>query len=601
MHIISLGIENFRIFKDRINLDFRAITLLTGPNNSGKSSAIKALLLLRDTLVKSDSNNSTSRNPIPQRLIFSNESKHSLGSFKDILNNSSSDDSIRITLPFLLAELNGCPLGKLELEYANQNDENHLESARVYLDKELLFSQQAVFSKGILNRYDYKINLGFVLEHVEKDEVIQKSSQSGTRFKVVSNGVRIDLFNIDTGGVSNSSIESIGIAEYTYATEKTESKSFLKLADFWSKDPMLEPNSKVVGAEIETLDEKIFQEIVDHDGIIENLGSYGNPGSIQSVILSNLSKIVDENYNKKDISNYYSLAENSLLGFRSFKPGERPDTIYLELEKYGKLIIGFYDRIMKFNFKEYTKAFQNTHYYPNPDVRFEHLISEQDVMLYRLLGDFLKMKQLEEEYKEMHFSLVHYQFVKDALKFLGVGEDLEIIKVSDYGYEVSIINESKTIRLKDSGFGVRKIISLLLLIASKSKGYSDIDSSDNEVYYQSNTVILEEPESNLHPLLQSKLAEVILFAANRFNTQFIIETHSEYLIRKFQYLTAKNDELKKGDIVIQYFSEKGSDLPPKHIEIGKDGMLSDDFGPGFFDEAINLKLDLMQLKNARKN
>ena len=39
----------------------------------------------------------------------------------------------------------------------------------------------------------------------------------------------------------------------------------------------------------------------------------------------------------------------------------------------------------------------------------------------------------------------------------------------------------------------------------------------------------------------------------------------------------------------------------KEIKILEDGSLSEEFGPGFFDETINLKLELLKLKNTQKN
>ncbi len=50
-HIHKLGLENFRIFKSKEVLDFAPITILTGTNNSGKSTAIKCLQLLKASAV----------------------------------------------------------------------------------------------------------------------------------------------------------------------------------------------------------------------------------------------------------------------------------------------------------------------------------------------------------------------------------------------------------------------------------------------------------------------------------------------------------------------------------------------------------------------
>ena len=46
----KLILENFRTYKNRTEIDFAPITILTGKNNSGKSTIIKAILLLNDFL-----------------------------------------------------------------------------------------------------------------------------------------------------------------------------------------------------------------------------------------------------------------------------------------------------------------------------------------------------------------------------------------------------------------------------------------------------------------------------------------------------------------------------------------------------------------------
>ena len=47
-HLKGFGLENFRVFKDYTWFDFAPITILTGPNNSGKSSLNKALKVVCD-------------------------------------------------------------------------------------------------------------------------------------------------------------------------------------------------------------------------------------------------------------------------------------------------------------------------------------------------------------------------------------------------------------------------------------------------------------------------------------------------------------------------------------------------------------------------
>jgi hypothetical protein len=188
--------------------------------------------------------------------------------------------------------------------------------------------------------------------------------------------------------------------------------------------------------------------------------------------------------------------------------------------------------------------------------------------------------------------------------------------------------------LLDYGFGISQIASILLTLDSYKKyytppkkgkrdsgkpmtseemieEYSDqlIPIGETSPRKPSNHIpimLLEEPEANLHPAFQSKLADLFSEVAMDYDQQLIVETHSEYMVRKFQYLVAKG-KMKKEDVVIYYFHDPNNvpkgEKQVKRIDILEDGSLSDDFGTGFFDEAANWELELLRLKNnkARQN
>ena len=80
----KIKIENFKKIKDECELDLAPITFLTGTNNSGKSTIIKATLLLQDYFRSNDLFN----------LNFDgkHKEKHRINSVNDILNNSNKID-----------------------------------------------------------------------------------------------------------------------------------------------------------------------------------------------------------------------------------------------------------------------------------------------------------------------------------------------------------------------------------------------------------------------------------------------------------------------------------------------------------------------------
>lgn len=189
----------------------------------------------------------------------------------------------------------------------------------------------------------------------------------------------------------------------------------------------------------------------------------------------------------------------------------------------------------------------------------------------RKLGDFPNTREFT--YKD---------FVVNKLKNLDIAEDF-VIDLLDGGAVLQpflIINKVKR-SVADTGYGYMKLLLFLLNI---------VTAEDNS------TIVIEEPEANLHPDFQSKLADIMVHAHELFGHTFVVETHSEYLIRKLQFLTAKGD-LNKYDTVIYYLNHPKlkNRKQVNTVKIKLDGRLDGDFGQGFFDEASNLITDLFRI------
>ena len=154
------------------------------------------------------------------------------------------------------------------------------------------------------------------------------------------------------------------------------------------------------------------------------------------------------------------------------------------------------------------------------------------------------------------------------------------------------------------------MISILLQIETailsaqgkKANRYYGLDSLDKynsyEFHYEVNTISIEEPEIHLHPKFQSILADMLVEACQKYNIHFIVETHSEYLIRKLQLLVAGHIEgigIDRSMVSIYYINSEDdkSKQKVKRIEICSDGYLDDSFGEGFYDEATRLSRQLM--------
>ena len=86
-----------------------------------------------------------------------------------------------------------------------------------------------------------------------------------------------------------------------------------------------------------------------------------------------------------------------------------------------------------------------------------------------------------------------------------------------------------------------------------------------------------------------------------YHVHFIIETHSEYLIRKLQTIVAEHNSVAENVSILYVYDADISKRPLytpqiKEIKIDLDGRLNDSFGKGFFDEADRLSMSLLDIK-----
>ena len=202
-------------------------------------------------------------------------------------------------------------------------------------------------------------------------------------------------------------------------------------------------------------------------------------------------------------------------------------------------------------------------------------------------------------------------FINRWVKKLGIGHSVQILlNPSGSSYTIRLFkdaDDSVGTILAEEGYGVTQLVTLLIrvetaILESEKRDVSDPYGDDEDVYeYVESTIAIEEPEVHLHPKLQSLLAEMFVDAYKNYNVHFIIETHSEYLIRKLQTIVARK-EINDNDLSIVYFYDADVAKRPlytpqvKQIGVEEDGRLSDSFGEGFFDEADRLSMSLLSIK-----
>ena len=312
-----------------------------------------------------------------------------------------------------------------------------------------------------------------------------------------------------------------------------------------------------------------------------------------------------------------------------------------EIDLIEKLGIG------KYNF--YSDDFNRRHLVFDVEYLSAHDVPKSEVL--RVDDNDSVSKSIHEYYVsaikfqnskyERYCSDALHRFVQFWLQEFEIGLDFKVELVAERCYSCKIFKKTgEWLNFAELGRGAVQLTILLIRIAAifAKHGFVKYDFDNDEWFLPAGTVwssdksliIIEEPEQNLHPALQSKLADFFCSLARRHGFHCLIETHSEYIIRRAQvivgtkkyvsldfkpyssynhntdesndgivYGKAREHSLNNNPFHVYYFPHDewlyGGEDPEKPYEMifREDGRFSNEFGGGFFDEATNLAFELM--------
>lgn len=189
-----------------------------------------------------------------------------------------------------------------------------------------------------------------------------------------------------------------------------------------------------------------------------------------------------------------------------------------------------------------------------------------------------------------------HTFVKTWMKKFGIGDDFEIVSFGGEAYRFYIYEGKDRMDLADKGMGSNQIMILLISLASMIRRY--------EHTYAKPFVVVEEPEQNLHPDLQRMLTELFAYVNKQYGFRFIVETHSEYMIRRSQVLVAEEEFKNEKDLSencpfkVYYFPKDGE---PYDMEYTITGRFGKQFGKNFYDASARDAVELNKREIASRN
>jgi predicted ATPase len=171
--------------------------------------------------------------------------------------------------------------------------------------------------------------------------------------------------------------------------------------------------------------------------------------------------------------------------------------------------------------------------------------------------------------------LLNLAFILKDLKIL---YDIKPHRLSGGRFEikVKVKSRSKWESLADVGFGISQFLPIIV---------ADLQLRDDS------TLIMSQPEIHLHPSIQANLGDYLVKQVNERNKNYIVETHSEYLLNRMRLLIVKG-EIQPEDVAVYYFENSIKDGSIAHrIEFTKDGQILN-APKGFFETYMIDTMDI---------
>jgi predicted ATPase len=177
----------------------------------------------------------------------------------------------------------------------------------------------------------------------------------------------------------------------------------------------------------------------------------------------------------------------------------------------------------------------------------------------------------EESDKEKYGELI------EAISEIGLFHSIQANKMKGGRFElnVKVNEESELASLTDVGFGISQFLPIIV---------ADLQM-DND-----SCLAVSQPEIHLHPKIQATLGDYFCKQVNNTDKQYIVETHSEYLINRMRLLIVKG-ELKPEDVKLYYMENDGIKTTTYAIELTTDGQIKN-APQGFFD---TYEMDVMDI------
>ena len=132
--------------------------------------------------------------------------------------------------------------------------------------------------------------------------------------------------------------------------------------------------------------------------------------------------------------------------------------------------------------------------------------------------------------------------------FQQFGLEVDVDEFKEAVHKMTVYQSGLPLDIPDVGFGVSQVLPVVL------QGFLSPKKS---------ITIVEQPEVHLHPRMQAALADLFIdiIKESKYTKHLIIETHSEYLLKRLRRRMAERNDILSNDVSINLFHTRTNDNP----------------------------------------
>ena len=125
-------------------------------------------------------------------------------------------------------------------------------------------------------------------------------------------------------------------------------------------------------------------------------------------------------------------------------------------------------------------------------------------------------------------------------------------------FEVDIVLSGKATKITNVGYGVSQALPIIVELFEEHEG---------------SAYAIQQPEIHLHPRAQAALGDLFFNLAVMENKQFIVETHSDFIIDRFRMSLRSKEKEEKPESQVAYFENSGEGNVLHILDIDEEGNL----------------------------